>query len=45
MVFHMPQAIRIGDNTPSAISETVLITEDGCEVLTSHTPRDLVVVG
>ena len=45
MVFHMPQAIRIGDNTPSAISETVLITEDRCEVLTSHTPRDLVVVG
>lgn len=44
MVFHMPQTIRVGANAPSAISETVLMTEDGCEVLTKHTPRDLVVV-
>ena len=44
MVFHLPQTMRVGDNAPSAISETVLITESGCEVLTDFAPRDLVVV-
>ena len=44
MVFHLPQAMRVGDNPPTAISETVLITESGCEVLTSFSPRDLIVL-
>ena len=44
MVFHIPQTMRVGDAKPTAISETVLITADGCEVLTDYEPRDLIVV-
>ena len=44
MVFHMPQTLRIGDAKPTAISETVLVTENGCEVLTDFEPRNLIVV-
>ena len=44
MVFHLPQAMRVGGSAPTAVSETVLITESGCEVLTDFVPRDLIVV-
>ena len=44
MVFHMPQTMRVGDALPTAISETVLVTDSGCEVLTEFEPRDLIVV-
>ena len=44
MVFHMPQTMRVGDAKPTAISETVLVTENGSEVLTNFEPRDLIVV-
>ena len=44
MVFHVPQTIRIGAHQASAISETLLVTDEACEVLTCCPPRDLVVV-
>ena len=44
MVFHLPQTMRVDGSAPSAISETVLITASGCEVLTDFAPRDLIVV-
>jgi Xaa-Pro dipeptidase len=44
MVFHLPQTMRVGESTPTAVSETVLVTEDGCEVLTDFDPRDLVII-
>ena len=44
MVFHLPQTVRVGDALPTAVSETVLVTENGCEVLTDFEPRDLIVV-
>lgn len=43
MVFHMPQAMRIGDSVPTTVSETVMVTETGCEVLTKFGKRDLLV--
>lgn len=43
MVFHIPQSYRIHDLPPAAFSETVLITDEGHEVLTTF-PRQLVVV-
>ena len=44
MVFHCPQAMRLGDSRPSTVSETVLITANGCEVLTTFEPRDLITI-
>ena len=44
MVFHLPQTMGVGHHAPSAISETVLITDTGCTVLTSFSPRELIVV-
>ena len=26
MVFHLPQTMRVGESTPTAVSETVLVT-------------------
>lgn len=43
MVFHVPQAMRIGDSIPTTVSETVLVTETGCELLTRFGNRDLLV--
>ena len=43
MVFHVPQAMRIGDAVPTTVSETVLVTKTGCEVLTQFGHRDLLV--
>lgn len=36
--------MRIGDSRPTTVSETVLVTEGGCEALTSFAPRDLIVI-
>ena len=44
MVFHVPQTIRLGDSLPTAISETLVVTENGAEALTDFEPRDLVVL-
>jgi Xaa-Pro dipeptidase len=44
MVFHMPPALRIPRQYGLGFSETVLVTETGCEVLTSF-PRQLHVAG
>jgi len=43
MVFHMPPALRAFQRLCVGMSETVLVTEAGCEVLTQH-PRELRVV-
>ncbi len=43
MVFHVPPTMRLPGEAPIAISETVLITEDGREVLTDYR-RELIVV-
>ena len=44
MVFHVPETIRVDDKPPVALSETVLVTESGREVLTKFQPPGLVVV-
>ena len=44
MVFHVPQKVVLPGEPPNAISETLLVTEDGHEVLTHFEPRKLVVV-
>ena len=44
MVFHMPPALRIPRQYGLGFSETVLVTETGCEVLTKF-PRRLHVAG
>lgn len=44
MVFHLPQSLRRGDDVPVALSETVLVTETGNEILTKFKPRGLIVV-
>jgi Xaa-Pro dipeptidase len=40
MVFHMPPALRAFQRLCVGLSETVLVSETGCEVLTEH-PRKL----
>lgn len=40
MVFHMPPALRIPNRVGVGLSETVVVTEDGCEALTRF-PREL----
>ncbi len=42
MVFHHPVALRRMGRYGTALSETTVVTEDGCEVLTSS-PREIVV--
>ena len=44
MVFHLPPALRVPRRYGLGWSETVLVTEDGCEVLTRF-PRSFHVVG
>jgi len=44
MVFHLPQSVRVPNEAPVAISETVLVTETGIDVLTNFR-RELLVVG
>jgi len=43
MTFHIPQSMRVEGEAPIATSETVLVTETGCEVLTRF-PRGLIQV-
>jgi len=43
MVFHMPPALRAFQRLCVGMSETVVVTDNGCEVLTHH-PRELHVV-
>jgi Xaa-Pro dipeptidase len=43
MTFHIPQSMRIEGEAPIATSETVLVTDTGCEVLT-HFRRGLIQV-
>jgi Xaa-Pro dipeptidase len=42
MVFHMPPALRAFQRLCVGLSESVLVTDSGCEVLTQH-PRELYV--
>lgn len=44
MVFHVPQSLRLPGEAPVAISETVLVTDAGHEVLTNFSPRKLIVL-
>jgi Xaa-Pro dipeptidase len=41
MVFHIPPAVRLPGETVYGVSETIAVTEDGCEVLTDF-PRRLI---
>ncbi len=43
MVFHMPPALRIYGKFTVGVSETAIVTDQGCEAL-SELPRDLFVV-
>ena len=40
MVFHIPQPYRVPDEQTVSTSETVLVTEAGCEAITNF-PRQL----
>jgi Xaa-Pro dipeptidase len=42
MVFHMPPALRVYGEVGVGCSETVVVTEQGCEVITDF-PRELAV--
>jgi Xaa-Pro aminopeptidase len=47
MVFHLVPFLRVPGKYGVALSETILITESGCEVLTDvpgSPPRDLIVI-
>lgn len=44
MVFHIPQTLRVPGEMPFSLSETVLLTEAGREVLTQFQPRKLIVL-
>ena len=43
MAFHIPQTLRLKGEAPVALSETVIVTEQGRSVVTDY-PRDLVVI-
>ena len=43
MTFHLPTSMRIPGRYGVSLSESVLVTQDGCEVLTDH-PRRLHVI-
>jgi Xaa-Pro dipeptidase len=43
MTFHMPMSLRADGELAVAVSESVLVTETGCEVLTNF-PRELIVI-
>ncbi len=42
MVFHMPPALRVGDDWGFGVSETILVTDSGCELITNYS-RELAV--
>lgn len=43
MTFHVPRSMRLEGKDAVSISESVLVTEQGCEVLTKFEPRKLIV--
>lgn len=43
MVFHIPPALRILKRCGTGVSETVLVTNNGCEILTDF-PRNLYII-
>lgn len=43
MVFHTPRSLRVPGQVAMGFSETILVTETGCEALTRH-PRALAIV-
>jgi Xaa-Pro dipeptidase len=43
MVFHTARSVRLPGIISAAFSETILVTETGCEILTPHR-RELVIV-
>lgn len=43
MTFHTPRSLRIPGAFATGFSETILVTETGCEILTDH-PRELAIV-
>ena len=43
MAFHIPQTLRLKGEAPVAISETVVVTDQGRTVVTDY-PRDLIVI-
>ncbi|MSO93067.1 MAG: aminopeptidase P family protein [Rhodospirillales bacterium] len=43
MCFHVPRSMRLEGKDAVSISESVLVTEKGCEVLTDFSPRKLIV--
>lgn len=43
MCFHIPRSMRLEGKDALSISESVLVTETGCEVLTDFSPRKLIV--
>ena len=42
MVFHTPRSLRVPGQVAMGFSETILVTETGCEALTRH-PRALAI--
>jgi Xaa-Pro dipeptidase len=42
MVFHLPTQIRVDRQYGAGFSETIIVTDNGCEIL-SQLPRQLVV--
>ncbi|GIP17675.1 peptidase [Paenibacillus montaniterrae] len=44
MVFHIPPALRVPNQYGVGFSETLVVTETGCEILTSL-PRELTIIG
>jgi Xaa-Pro aminopeptidase len=43
MTFHVPTSLRLEGKTAVSISESILVTAAGCEVLTRFEPRELIV--
>jgi Xaa-Pro dipeptidase len=45
MVFHIPVSLRRYGKYGIGLSQTVLITEGGAEILTQHIPREIQIAG
>ncbi len=43
MVFHTPRSLRVPGQVAMGFSETILVTDTGCEALTRH-PRELIII-
>ena len=43
MTFHLPTSLRLEGKTAVSISESILVTAEGCEVLTDFQPRELII--